>query len=209
MKRLLVFFAVCLMPFFMLSQTDLYVHPNADTYVANTKTIAILPLKVQVNLSLKELKDFTQEQMIAMSKNEALEIQKATYFWFLKRELKVQIQDPQKTNELLKNNGIDIHDYDTYTSSELGAILGVETIVTGTFETSKLLSNGVVVGLAVLTGYFGPTNSTTLNMEFKSTTDNVMVVKYLKNVRGTVGSNMQDQINKLMRKVSRRIPYTK
>ena len=209
MKRLLVFFAVCLMPFFMLSQTDLYVHPNADTYVANTKTIAILPLKVQVNLSLKELKDFTQEQMIAMSKNEALEIQKATYFWFLKRELKVQIQDPQKTNELLKNNGIDIHDYDTYTPSELGAILGVETIVTGTFETSKLLSNGVVVGLAVLTGYFGPTNSTTLNMEFKSTTDNVMVVKYLKNVRGTVGSNMQDQINKLMRKVSRRIPYTK
>jgi hypothetical protein len=209
MKRLLVFFAVCLMPFFMLSQTDLYVHPNADTYVANTKTIAILPLKVQVNLSLKELKDFTQEQMIAMSKNEALEIQKATYFWFLKRELKVQIQDPQKTNELLKNNGIDIHDYDSYTSSELGAILGVETIVTGTFETSKLLSNGVVVGLAVLTGYFGPTNSTTLNMEFKSTTDNVMVVKYLKNVRGTVGSNMQDQINKLMRKVSRRIPYTK
>ena len=209
MKRLLVFFAVCLMPFFMLSQTDLYVHPNADTYVANTKTIAILPLKVQVNLSLKELKDFTQEQMIAMSKNEALEMQKATYFWFLKRELKVQIQDPQKTNELLKNNGIDIHDYDSYTSSELGAILGVETIVTGTFETSKLLSNGVVVGLAVLTGYFGPTNSTTLNMEFKSTTDNVMVVKYLKNVRGTVGSNMQDQINKLMRKVSRRIPYTK
>jgi len=209
MKRLLVFFAVCLMPFFVLSQTDLYVHPNADTYVANTKTIAILPLKVQVNLSLKELKDFTQEQMIAMSKNEALEIQKATYFWFLKRELKVQIQDPQKTNELLKKNGIDIHEYDTYTPSELGAILGVETIVTGTFETTKLLSNGVVIGLAALTGIIGPTNSTTLNMEFKSTTDNVMVVKYLKNVRGTVGSNMQDQINKLMRKVSRRIPYTK
>lgn len=209
MKRLLVFFVVCLMPFFMLSQTELYVHPNADTYVANTKIIAILPLKVQVNLSPKQQKEFTQEQMLEMSKNEALGIQKATYNWFLKRDLKAQLQDPLKTNELLIKNGIDIHDYDTHTPTELGAILGVETIVSGTFETTKLLSNGVVVGLAVLTGYFGPTNSTTLNMDFKSTTDNELVVNYHKNIRGSVGSNMQDQIDKLMRKVSRRIPYTK
>ena len=45
----------------LISQTKLYVHKDADTYVANTKTIGILPLKVQVKLRPKELKDFTPE----------------------------------------------------------------------------------------------------------------------------------------------------
>ena len=30
-----------------LAQTKLYVHPDADNYVANTTTIAVLPLKTE------------------------------------------------------------------------------------------------------------------------------------------------------------------
>jgi len=215
MKNLFVLFSVCLIHFSMISQTKLYVHPNADTYVANTKTIAILPLKVRVNLSPKAQKDFTPEQVFEMSKNEALDIQKATYIWFLTRKNKgnllVELQDPLITNNLLIKSGIDIHDYDKYSPMELGAILGVETIITGSFETSKPMSNGAAIGVAVLTGgwMIGVTNSATMNMEFKSTTDNELVVNYLKNVKGTLGTNAQDLINTLMRKVTRRIPYTK
>ena len=43
------------------SQTKLYVHPDGDNYAANTETIALLPLKVQVKLRPKQLKDFTPE----------------------------------------------------------------------------------------------------------------------------------------------------
>ena len=46
------------------SQTKLYVHPDGDNYAANTETIAILPLRVQVKLRPKQLKDFTTEQII-------------------------------------------------------------------------------------------------------------------------------------------------
>ncbi len=58
----------------LFSQTKLYVHPDADNYVANTKTIAILPMKVQVKLRPKQLKDFTSEQIVEMGKSESLDI---------------------------------------------------------------------------------------------------------------------------------------
>ncbi len=197
----------------MLAQTKLYVHPDADTYVANTKTIAILPMKVQVKLRPKELKDFTPEQIIEMGKNEALDIQKGMYTWFLTRKKRgtmlVDVQNPARTNALLIKNGIDIHAYDAYLPSELGKILGVETVIVGSFETSKPMSNGAAIGLAVLTGGMFATSSATMNMDFMSTTDDELVVNYLKNVKGSLGSNAQDLINTLMRKVSRRIPYTK
>jgi len=195
------------------SQTKLYVHPNAKEYVANTKTIAILPLKVQVKLRPKQLKDFTSEQIADMEKNEAIDIQKAMYTWFLTRKkrgsLLVGVQNPSRTNALLKKAGIDIHNYDEYLPSELGKILGVETVIVGTFETSKPMSTGAAIGLAVLTGGMFATNVATMNMDFMSTTDDELVVNYHKKVRGSLGSDASDLINVLMRKVSRRIPYTK
>jgi hypothetical protein len=213
MKNLITLFALVICVNVASAQTKLYVHKDAKTYVKNTKTIAILPLHVQVKLRPKQLKDFTPEQIIEMGKNEALDIQKAMHTWFLTRKkrgtLLVEVQNPKRTNALLKKKGIDIHSYDEYLPSELGKILGVETIITGTYETSKPMSNGAAIGLAVLTGGLFATNSATMNMDFTSTTDDELVVNYLKKIKGTLGSDAQDLINVLMRKVSRRIPYTK
>jgi hypothetical protein len=195
------------------AQTKLYVHPDADTYVGTTKTIAILPMKVQVKLRPKQLKGFTSEQIAEMEKNEALDIQKGMHSWFLNRKkrgtLLVGVQNPARTNALLKKNGIDIHYYDAYLPSELGEILGVEAVVTGTYETSKPMSNGAAIGLRVLTGGMFATNTATMNVDFTSTVDDELVVNYHKKIRGTLGSDAQDLIHVLMRKVSRRIPYTK
>ena len=68
------------------SQTKLYVHPDGDNYAANTETIALLPLKVQVKLRPKQLKDFTPEQIVEMQEAEAIDIQRGMYSWFLKRK---------------------------------------------------------------------------------------------------------------------------
>ena len=213
MKKLLSILTLVICINVANAQTKLYVHPDAKTYVENTKTIAILPLNVQVKLRPKQLKDFSPEQIIDMGKNEALDIQKAMYSWFLTRKkrgsLLVDVQNPKRTNALLKKKGIDIHSYDEYLPSELGEILGVETVIMGSYETSKPMSNGAAIGLAVLTGGMFATNSATMNMDFMSTTDDELVVNYLKKVKGTLGSDAQDLINVLMRKVSRRIPYTK
>jgi hypothetical protein len=213
MKKLLLISLAVFITTVSFSQTKLYVHPDADTYVANTKTIAILPLKVQVKLRPKQLKDFTSEQMTTMNKDEALDVQKGMYSWFLTRKkrgsLLVEIQNPARTNALLKKNGIDIYSYDEYLPSELGKILGVETVIMGAFETSKPMSNGAAIGLMVLTGGMFATSTATMNMDFMSTSDDELVVNYLKKIKGSLGTDSQDLINILMRKVSRRIPYTK
>ena len=164
-------------------------------------------------MSTKELKDFTSEQMAQMNKDESLDIQKGMHTWFLTRKKRgsmlVNVQNPTRTNALLKKSGIDIHSYDEYLPSELGKILGVETIITGNFETSKPMSNGAAIGLAVLTGGMFATSSATMNMDFTNTSDDELVVNYNKKIKGSLGSDAQDLINILMRKVSRRIPYTK
>ena len=80
----------------VILKQKLYVHSDAESYAANTESIAILPLRTQVKLRAKELKDFTPEQIVQMGKDESLDIQKGMHSWFLKRmqrgQLKMKVQ---------------------------------------------------------------------------------------------------------------------
>ena len=210
MKHLIFIFL--LISTYSISQTKLYVHPDGDTYAKNTQTIALLPLNVQVKLRPKQLKDFTSEQIEEMEKNESLDIQKGMHSWFLTRkkrgEFSKSIQTPQRTNALLKKAGIDINTTSDYLPSELGKILGVDCVVTGSFETSKPMSDAASIAIGALFGAFGSTSSAVCNIDFYDTRDDELVVNYLKKIKGSLGSDSQDLINILMRKVTRRIPYT-
>lgn len=213
MKNILLILTTLLFTIESYSQTKLYIHPDGDNYAANTKTIALLPLNVQVKLRPKELKDFTQEQIIQMSQDEALDIQKGMHSWFLTRmkrgETIAKVQSPQRTNALLKKAGIDIYDAASYLPSELGEILNVDCVVMGSFETSKPMSTAASLGVGLLTGGFGSTQAALCNLDFYDTRDDELVVNYLKKIKGGLGSDSSDLINVLMRKVTRRIPYTK
>ena len=59
-----------------------------------------------------------------------------------------------------------------------------------------------------VTGFGGTTQNATANLDFIHN-DNEVVVNYYKNIKGGLGSSSDDLINVLMRKTSRRIPYTK
>ena len=148
-----------------------------------------------------------------MAHDESLDIQKGMHSWFLARqkrgELRAKIQTPARTNALLKRAGVDIFAADEYLPSELGEILGVDCIVMGSFETSKPMSSAASLGLGLLTGGFGSTQAALANIDFYDTRDDELVVNYLKKIKGGLGSDSQDLINVLMRKVTRRIPYTK
>jgi hypothetical protein len=105
MKSNLLFFSLLFSCFFVSGQTKLYVNPNAAQYASTTNMIGILPLRTQVNLRPKELKDFTSEQIVQMGKDESLDIQKGMHSWFLKRkqrgEFTGNVQSPAQTNALL------------------------------------------------------------------------------------------------------------
>ena len=85
--------------------------------------------------------------------------------------------------------------------------MGVEAILTGTFETNKPMSGAAAIGLAVI-GIGGATQNATVNLDIIHN-DEEIVVNYLKNIKGGIGSSSDDLINILMRKTARRIPYTK
>lgn len=212
MKKFILTLFLSLTATISFSQTKLYVHPDADSYVANTKSMAILPFDVQVKLRPKELKDFTQEQIVEMNKAEAIDIQRGMYSWFLKREQRGQssfeVLSIQKTNAELTKAGVDIHNLSLYTPSDLGKILDVDVVIMGTFETSKPMSNAAGAALALLGGAFFSTQNATANIDFYNTEDDELVVNYYKKVSGSIGTDAQDMINILMRKVTRRIPYT-
>ncbi len=83
MKKIALSTCFFLFTLSVFSQTKLYLYPQAEIYAKATETIAILPLRVQVNLRPKELKDFTPEQIVQMGKDESLDIQKGMHTWFL------------------------------------------------------------------------------------------------------------------------------
>tara|TARA_B100001093_G_scaffold519149_1_gene606802 strand:- start:38625 stop:39266 length:642 start_codon:yes stop_codon:yes gene_type:complete len=211
MKKIALSTCFFLFTLSVFSQTKLYLYPQAEIYAKATETIAILPLRVQVNLRPKELKDFTPEQIVQMGKDESLDIQKGMHTWFLKRkqrgDLSSTVQNPAKTNALLLKAGYDIHNLDLLTPNELGQILGVDCVILGSLETSKPMSGAAALGALVI-GFAGSTNSAICNLDFYNTQDEELVVNYYKTVRGGLGSNSQDLIHVLMRKVTRRIPYT-
>ena len=147
-----------------------------------------------------------------MQKDEALDIQKGMHSWFLTRQQRGtftgKVLTPARSNAMLKREGIDIYSVDEYLPSELGEILGVDCIVMGSFETSKPMSDGASIALGALFGSFGATQSALCNLDFYNVSDDELVVNYLKKINGSMGSDAQDMINILMRKVTRRIPYT-
>lgn len=196
------------------AQTNLYENPDFDEISKSHKIIAIVPFKTQVKLRPKQMKDMTDDQLSRIEKSEGESIQTAMYSWFLKRKKRgdlsnIEVQDPRITTSLLKKQNIDYDNIMEYTPQELSKILEVDALISGEFETNKPMSEGASIVLGALFGFFGSTNSATINMSVHNSEDGILLWNYNKKVNGSLGSNSEDLINILMRKASRRLAYTK
>lgn len=213
MKKLLLFTFVIFFSNSIIGQTNLFENPDFDKIAKDHKIIGVIPFKASVTLRPRQMKDITPEQLERMEKSEGEAIQSAMYSWFLKRKkrgkLSVDIQNPATTNAKLKKTGLNIDNYEEYTPSELAKILEVDSIIMGTFETNKPMSEGATVALGLLIGFWGSTNSATINLSIYNSVDGELLVNYNKKVRGSIGSDNDDLVNRIMRKASRRIAYTK
>ena len=192
------------------AQTHLFEHPDFETIARDHKTIAIIPFSAKVSLRPKQMKEITAEQLKEMEMNEGTSIQTAMYSWFLKRKkrgkLLIEVQDPNKTNALLKKNEVDM---EITTPEELAKLLEVDAVITGKIETDKPMSDGASIALGLLVGFWGSTNSATVNMSINNAEDGTLLWNYNKRVSGSLGSSNDQLINTLMRKASRRLAYTK
>ncbi|MDT0689114.1 hypothetical protein RM549_04920 [Salegentibacter sp. F188] len=194
-----------------IAQTHLYENPNFDQIAKEHKEIAILPFTAKVSLRPKQMKEISVEQLAEMEKSEGTAVQAAMYSWFLKRKTRgklfIDVQDPKRTNAILAKN--EITDFSVYTPEELAQLLEVDAVIGGTFETDKPMSDGASIALGVLVGFWGATNSATINMSVNNAVDGELLWNYNKRVVGSLGSSTDGLINTLMRKASRRLAYTK
>jgi len=213
MKKLLLFTLIIFSSNLIFSQTNLFENPDFDEIAKDHKIIGVIPFKTSITLRPKQMKDITPEQLERMEKSEGESIQSAMYSWFLKRKkrgtLSVNVQNTVTTNAKLKKAGVTFENYETFTPPELAKILEVDAIIMGTFDTNQPMSEGASVALGLLVGFWGATNSATINLNIYNAVDGELLVNYNKKVRGSVGSDNDDLINILMRKASRRIAYTK
>jgi len=198
----------------ILAQTNLYENPKFDAIAKNHQSIGIIPFKATVKLRPKQMAKMSPEQFKRLEISEGKSIQTAMYSWFLKRKkrgklLSIEVQDPNKTMVLLGKEGITQENLSNYTPEEIAKILGVDALISGTYNTNKPMSEGASVALGVLIGFWGTTNSATVNMSVHNASDGVLLWNYNKKVRGSIGSSPEDLINVLMRKASRRLSYTK
>lgn len=213
MKKLLFLAIAAILSLSAYSQTHLYENPDFDKIAKEHKIIGIIPFKATVSLRPKQMKDISPEQLQKMEKAEGEGIQTAMYSWFLKREkrgeLSVKVQDINTTAAKLKKAGITIENYEEYTPKELADVLEVDALIMGTFETTKPMSEGASVALALLVGFYGSTNKAVINLFIYNAFDGTLLVNYNKAVAGSLGSSTDDLVNVLMRKASRRVSYTK
>lgn len=209
--KLFILGILCFFAFSANAQTRLYEHPQFEEIAKNHKILAILPFEASVKLRPKQMKEITAEQLQEMAEDEGLAIQNSMYTWFLTRQkrgkLSLNVQDPKRTRVILQDNNIT--DPSRHTPEELAEILGVDAVISGTFETDKPMSEGASIALGLLVGFWGSTNSATVNMSVNNSVDGELLWNYNKRVAGSLGSTTDALINKLMRKASRRLAYTK
>lgn len=214
MKKTLLLSLTLLMGFVAFAQTSLYENPKFDAIAEGHESIAIIQFKTQVNLRPKQMKDMTPDKMVRLEQAESEGLQAGMHSWFLKRKKRgdmttISVQDPKRTNALLKKNGISYENVQDQLPEDLAKILDVDAVIMGTYETNKPMSEGASVALGLLIGFWGSTNSAVVNMSVYNGADAELLWNYNKKVRGSIGSSPEDLVNILMRKASRRLSYTK
>ena len=190
----------------------IYTHPNFDRLARNHKLIAIVPFDCEMQLRPKEMESITDEQLAEMELAEGLGVQAALQSYFLKRKIKdgirVDFQDVDKTNTILRQNGIDQFNIGDYTHEELAELLEVDAIIDGKLSTKKPMSEGASAALGVLVGVWGPTNSGNITIKIIDRKTGENLWQYDKQLSRSLGSDTNTIIAAMMRKASRKFPYS-
>ena len=190
---------------FLSCGPKVYTAPTAASATAAHSVIAIIPPTVNI----KGRKKDDPDALKAAAAADVYTFQQEMYSWMLRRKQQgriqgVEIMDPETVNAKLERAGYTT-DSRILTPGELAATLGVDAVITSTFNTSKPMSEGAAVALGVLFGTWGATNETTANLSLHDPQEG-MLWNYDWVASGTFSSS-EALVNGLMRNASRRMPY--
>jgi hypothetical protein len=189
---------------------QVFTSPKLQTEIFKHKKVAILPFTATI--SYKRLpKNFDQTANENDQKNMAAEMQQGMYTYLLRKaeNYSVNFQDVERTNALLKQNGL----YDRLnevTQDSICKVLGVDAVVKCSFAYARTSSEGGAIAKAVLLGpAFSKTGSGTLTMQIYNGKDGELLWRFYKEMNESITSSSNEVMERMMRKVSRNFPYEK
>ncbi len=184
---------------------NVYTSPDVYRHIRDDKVIAVLPPKVTIAARRKVDAEAIAAQQILESDNFQHEISD----WLLKRKsqgrLMVDVMEVDKVNVLLQRAGFSPESPGT--PEEMATALGVDAVITGTFQMEKPMSTGGAIAAAVLLGYSN-TNTISGFLKLIDQQSGEMLWSYSHSVAGGLGSTPQTVTAQLMRNASKKLPYT-
>jgi hypothetical protein len=202
MKKSLVLLIVAA---FLLQSCAKVFYATDARYLASThKIIAILPPKV----SIAARKKVDAAALIEQQKTESINFQREMYSWMLKRKMQgtvfVEIQDIETTNAKLAAAGF--QDAALLTPADLAKVLNVDGVLTSNYSLSKPISEGAAIALAVLAGWWAPTNEAVVSLSIHDSGSQKLIWNYDHKISSSLSSPAR-LVDDLMRQASRRMPY--
>jgi hypothetical protein len=202
MKKSLISLIVA--AFLFQSCAKVFYTPDAGTLASTQNIIAIIPPKV----SIAARKKVDADALIEQQKTESINFQREMYSWMLKRKMQgtifVDIQDVETTNALLSDAGF--QDAGLITPADLSRVLNVDGILTSNYSLSKPISEGAAIALAVLVGWWAPTNEAVVTLSIHDSGSEKMIWNYDHKLSSSLSSPAR-LVDELMRQASRKMPY--
>jgi len=193
---------------------EIYTNPKFRELAKDHKKLAVLPFRVTLSLRPNEvIKRGGPAGVRQLELREGLNVQSALQSYFLKRkadrEMDVDVQDVAMTNALLAKNNLTADKLATLTMDELAQLLGVDGIISGTFESTQPMSDGAAIALSLVVGFGGATNTGKLSISINDGKTAELLFKYDKTLSRGLGSDTNTIIMTIMRKASRQFPYSR
>jgi hypothetical protein len=207
-KKHLLLFAICFVSLNVLAQKQIYESPKLRDAIKQHKIVAIIPFKVTISYK-KQPKNFDANANHQQELTYGTKIQTSMYTFLLRKanNYTVEFQDVEKTNILLRQNGV-YDKLDETTKDVLAKILGVDAIISGDFNVEQTKSEAAAIGLMVLTGGFGgKTGDGNLILNIHNGVDGELLWRFTKTMNEGISTATDDLIEHMMRKVSRNFPY--
>ncbi|HKJ44168.1 MAG TPA: hypothetical protein VKA27_18870 [Sunxiuqinia sp.] len=213
MQKLTFVISICLLSVTIYAQPNLYENPDFDKISKAHHIIAIVPFKTIASTSASQTKDISSKQITGMGNSGSESVQRAMYSWFLKKQqrgkLRVQVQDINTTNALLKKYNINLDNMNEHRPKEIAEKLGVDALISGNFEISNPASEETTTTLGRLVSSRAKTIRATLNLFIHNGIDDQLLINYKKMVGGAMDSSTEELIYFIMQTAPRRVSYLK
>jgi|TARA_B110000977_G_C11074673_1_gene490713 hypothetical protein len=192
-----------------LGQKNIYENKQFKNISASHQSIAILPFLASVNLA----QELSNEMQLELEASEGYAVQEALETYFLKiekrKKYRVDFQNIKDTNVFLKKREVGYNSLDIYSIKELGDILGVDAIISGTITLNVQLSRGDAKKFKLLDYVTGNAKYGRIGIKISDVKTGKLLWKYEKQIDRKTGKNTVDLIGSMMRQASRKFPYEK